>query len=1063
MQPNPIRASGPSSRSPRNLSPNTQSPGRPLRSLAFAALLTFAGLALAETSPGDKAKEPVAGNTSDAAEANASPDLESTAAKPTPAAAPLTPAVSELAAYVAAVDANLGRDPAMAAAYTVFWSELRAAAGDGKSITQLAPDAYAAMKTTGTEVASAVRQHFRGTPPKYAMRDALRIAVSTLAHDQAARADGRTGAERLLANIDHAVAPLVKVDGRYEYAGDLQRPADLGFAAEVWLLCSQTPACREAHDELFAPAMAGVGVAAPAKERVARDAAVAATPQLTTLLAAAAELDVRLKTAGTSGGDAAARDVAGQAARDYWRAIALGVPVAGQTIRSAPATTDATDAVPPNAAALQALFTLGRAGALIAGQDTLANAFTVTRTPVLDFASTLTPGALLGSLGSSVAGVGLLFAGVQALALFDDMGSGSSGPPPDELRQLVVDLNEATYRSLESARASQTLATNAVDTRVAALGVALDVVKTDVARLESASRRRVGSDFHRAEAKRWSAFDEDNERCFSLRNRDTDSGRLRANEFRRCEDRFLQGATRRSQYATRASEYVLDARFIEPGDPRFPFHDHYPLLAVQAGADERAALALADPLDWQQHTAALLRLYQENPAGDDDHEKRREALASVRAAGERSRTMLLDLTLQPGPDASSYRADLHRQALDHYFAALEQLVRRVERLDDPDVHPYGKRLTTGLAQQLPGGQKRAAIEAAISGAATHADRISACAAAPDSAFEPQPDRLLAESRRFFGDPVQPAELTAAWNRNVVNALGLRPDGFTDLVPAPYVWGALEGLGTLEFCFAQFRPEAVAFTRDAGPVEDTLHGSTLIGAELEVRFLPDPAELQGAEEPVVVALYSAGRACTFGYSNEEGQACSRAACLPNLAQLMWSDDGHRTGRAARCESEPMTVQLPRQGAAVESGATGPLIADLERALRAKQAEAFARLEADALRSDEYEDAAASYLRYYAFAGVTLGTYPGDESGLGGLFGENDPLTPRSVLQDLVHDHRSPADVRAELKSRAETIRTAVADRGAALAAVPGDPAFPHFRTLDETLARLELAEAAYGGG
>jgi hypothetical protein len=1053
MQPIPIRASGPSGRSSCETAPRIRAHVLHLRGCALAVLLTCAGLALAGASPGDEAREPAA----DRAAAAALDPESGDAGSATRAAVPLTPAVGELAAYVAAVDTHLGRDPAMAAAYTVFWSELRAAAGDGKSITQLAPEAYAAMKTTGTEVAAAVRQHFRGTPPSYAMREALRIAVSTLAHDQAARADGMTGAERLLANVDHAVAPLVKVDGRYEYAGDLQRPGDLGFAAEVWLLCSQTPSCREAHDELFAPAMAGVGVAAPAKERLARDKTVATAPQVPALLAAAADLDARLKAASGSGGDAAAREAAGQAARDYWRSIALGVPVAGQTIRAVPPET-----APPDVDSLQALFTLGRAGALIAGQDQLANAFTVTRTPVLDFATTLTQGALLGSLGSSIAGVGLLFAGVQALALFDDMGSGGSGVPPDELRQLVVDLNDATYRSLESARAQQTLATNAVDTRVAALGVALDVVKTDVARLESASRRRVGSDFHRAEARRWSAFDEDNERCFSLRNRDAASGRLRASEFRRCEDRFLQGATRRSQYAARASEYVLDARFIEPGDPRFPFHDHYPLLAVQAGVDERAALALADPLDWQQHSAALLRLYQENPAGRDDPGKRREALASVRAAGERSRRMLLDLALQPGPAATSYREDLHGRALDHYFAALDQLVRRVGRLDDPDVHPYGKRLTEGLDQPLPAAQKRAAIEAAISGAANRADRISACAAAPDSAFEPQPDRLLAESRRFFGDPVQPAELTAAWNRNVVNALGLRPAGFTDLVPAPYVWGALEGLGTLEFCFAQFRPEAVAFTRDEGPVEDSLHGSTLIGAELEVRFRPDPAALQGAE-PVVVARYSASRACTFGYSNEEGELCSRAACLPNLAQLLWSGDGHRTGRAARCENEPMTVQLPRQGAAVAGGATAPLIAELQQTLRARQREALARLEADALRSDEYEDAAASYLRYYALAGVTLGTYPGDTDGLGGLFGTADPLTPRSVLEDLVQGQRSPAEIRAELASRAATIRAAVAERGAALAARAGDPAFPHFRALDETLARLELAEAAYGGG
>jgi hypothetical protein len=106
------------------------------------------------------------------------------------------------------------------------------------------------------------------------------------------------------------------------------------------------------------------------------------------------------------------------------------------------------------------------------------------------------------------------------------------------------------------------------------------------------------------------------------------------------------------------------------------------------------------------------------------------------------------------------------------------------------------------------------------------------------------------------------------------------------------------------------------------------------------------------------------------------------------------------------------------------------------------------------------AASLYLEYYALAGVTLGTYPDGTDDLGGLFGSREPLAPRSVVRALIGERTDVAGLQSRLAKRAETIRAAVAARGRQLEASGGTPAFPHFRAIDETLARVDLATAAY---
>ena len=297
------------------------------------------------------------------------------------------------------------------------------------------------------------------------------------------------------------------------------------------------------------------------------------------------------------------------------------------------------------------------------------------------------PRARLGStFMAATAGVGLLFAGVQAVALFD--AAAGNDVPPAELRALVTELHESTSRNLAGLRTENLLAGNALDSRLAALGVTLDVIRDDVERIESTQRARVRASFQAQDTRRWTAFEEDNDRCFSLRNLDPRTGVLRTAEFRRCEERFLQGAVRRSRYATRSTDYVLDARYLEPADLRFPFHHQYPLLLGMGGMETKAALSLADPFEWQQHAAALLRLYQENPATEGDYAACPGAARTARGRRRRSRALADSPSTAAATDASSAPPCEGARRL---FPVTGNLTRRISALDDPDADRYGKR------------------------------------------------------------------------------------------------------------------------------------------------------------------------------------------------------------------------------------------------------------------------------------------------------------------------------------------------------------------------------------
>jgi hypothetical protein len=993
--------------------------------------------------------EPPAASTISAAEAVTAelPDL------------PVPERMEDMAAYLAAVRTHLETSPHLAAAYLVFWSELKtgipvAAAPEGDDSV----DPYASLVTLAQQVSTGVKQKLRPDSVESLATDVLQRTLTTLA-SQPQRSTGDNtksttsvdAAEHLMANLDALTTPRRNPDGRYEFTGALRNAAVIGSSAEVWNLCKAIRACVKAHDQLFAPAMQGISLIADVKKRLDTDTALAESPLWQNMQPIAQSIDGQ---AGKSPTLEARNAALRQSAQTQWHALLKELPVAAG-MKKAESKDGATT---PDRSRLDALFTLGLAGAELTGNTQLAQAFSITRSPALEFASLASQGALAGSLATTMAGVSLLVVGVQALSLLDGNDQ-ETRAASEELRTFISALDARTYSAMTDARNEQLLAINAVDSRVASLGLSLDVVKTDIARLESASRRRVAAAFETDSARRWSEFDEINDRCFSLRHRDEKTNHLSPTDFRRCEDRFLQGATIKARYSNRSSEYAQDARFITAADAHFPFHQHYPLLLTQGGLESRRALALPDPIEWQQNVAALLRLYRDHPVQPGEQLKRKETLAAIEQAGERLRDAMEALIVQvDGSGRVAFRKSMHEQALQSYLASLQKLADRVNKLDDPAAHPYGKRLTMGLDQPLPQGVKRTAIDAELSRMALKGGVLQVCPDAQSQAFLPQQERVVAEARRFFGSPITAEEMAAAWNREMVDELQLQLDDLASLVPLPYLWASLDGLGALQICISRFRPETATFTREAGPQRDTLRGSVIVGADIEVRYLPGPSlgKVAKAEEgqSILLARHSGGRACTFGYRNDE-EGCSRASCLKSIASTLWGTDKRQAAKHVSCEEDPLRTRLvtsPRTGGTDSE----QWVPKLEQDYWQRQGERMARVEADALRSDEFEAVSLQFLQYYALTGVTLGAYPETALRLEDLFAEGGRLTPRGALRAFVTERKTAAEQLKVLAKSVDRVLALVSERGEELQDQGLRTKLPHLEALADMQARIQLA-------
>lgn len=940
-----------------------------------------------------------------------------------------TQAAAALAAYVTAVNRHIEPDPALAATYVTFWNALPATADEAD---------FHGLVVSGMALARTLRTRHGTTAGAYRLADTLAAALT------ASAGIGR-GPESYLSALDRVVAPRITVGGRYEFAGSLLGRADLGISADVWQKCRPVTACVAAHDALFAKAMAGVSLSAGLAARLARDPVLRQAAALPAFGDGIARLATSLDNP-PAGGDVA---------RHYWQAITTRI--------HAPATDPDTDT---DNEELDLMLAFGRSAAQLAGAERLAGTFGVMRAPLLEWNRLRARKTTLDGFLAAATGTGLLYAGIQALSLFDaPAGSGTAAGtmPPEALANLVRGLHEANYRQHVGLRNEGQQAANALDARLAGLGVTLDIIRDDVERIESAQHSRLRASFHADDARRWAAFDADNDRCFSLRNRDTRSGRLRTEEFRRCEERFLHGAVRRAQYATRATDYLLDAHHIAPGDARFPFHHHYPLLLSWAHTDTAGALALVDPFEWQQYAAALLRLYQENPALPTAYSQRTEVLRTLRSAGFRIHEALQGLVVDGA--TGTFRHDLHRRALDEYQASLDALINRLRALDDPDADRYGKRLSSDLHQALPGGRKLELIEARLADSTGSAPRLALCSDSTDADFAVPVEGLGTTARRLFSAPVTASELDQAWNRTRIGAMALAPMRFSTLVPRPFLWAGLDGLGRIEVCLRRFRPEAVDFTRDEGALRNHLHGAVELSAQVDVNFIPTTTTrhalgLDPGTERVTVASYEARRQCTFAWRSD-GEGCSRAACLAHLAPAMWHGDDTTDINGGRCTGASLPARLVRHDRLGGLGELADFATDVERLYWQQRAARSARLEANVRRSDEYRQATGLYLRHYALAAITLATWPDDDGEpLAPLFSREGAMAPHDVVAALV-DRRQPADaLRAALAERRAHVSERITRRATTVETHAAWQRMPQIGLLQETLARIDLLLAGY---
>ena len=166
--------------------------------------------------------------------------------------------MEDMAAYLAAVRTHIESNPGLAAAYLVFWSELKAGVDTGAK-PGVDNDPYASLLTLAQQVSKSVDQQQRGDSVESLVTDVLQRTLSTLASqpdptagNQSRNQTSAPAAERLLANLDTVTKPRLNTEGRYEFSGALRTATAIGSSAEVWNLCKAIRACVKAHDQLRA-------------------------------------------------------------------------------------------------------------------------------------------------------------------------------------------------------------------------------------------------------------------------------------------------------------------------------------------------------------------------------------------------------------------------------------------------------------------------------------------------------------------------------------------------------------------------------------------------------------------------------------------------------------------------------------------------------------------------------------------------------------------------------------------------------------------------------------------
>lgn len=153
--------------------------------------------------------------------------------------------MEDMAAYLGSVRHHVENDPALAAAYLVFWSELKAGTASRPDSADSDGTAryFEEIAALATTVSSEVRRQYGKEDQKFLAADVVKRTVATLSSKvNGSRQGAQPGAttlavspqaERLLANLDVLTRPNATAEGRYRFAGTLRTVASVGSSAEV--------------------------------------------------------------------------------------------------------------------------------------------------------------------------------------------------------------------------------------------------------------------------------------------------------------------------------------------------------------------------------------------------------------------------------------------------------------------------------------------------------------------------------------------------------------------------------------------------------------------------------------------------------------------------------------------------------------------------------------------------------------------------------------------------------------------------------------------------------------
>jgi hypothetical protein len=970
----------------------------------------------------------------------------------------------QIGAYIAAANMHLATDPIEATSFVVFSAMLEANTVEFGGVDKIPAFRLAEIGSSVRKTRESLREYYGDRAPSFS--EAMVTAIDGIAAWGGGALAGPLGGigaasftHMLAAQLQDFVALQSQIAGRYRYAGAITTTPDLqGIAGKTFYWCTQTAQCVELHDSIFAKPMMGVSISASFEDRIQRDPWFSVKFDVVRLSQNVKDVEERVaKRAADANAQGELKTES--LFEEYWSSAVNRISAVRDKPEARFSSAEAQD--------IDAYMTIARGLAFVMGNDKLVASVSILHQPVMQFVR-LGPDA--SNLVTTAATMNLFVACIQVIDLLGTKhGPGAEQMIFEEiqsLKKMIVEVHGTLVAGFAGTRADLVLAANTIDTRVAGIGIAIDGIRDQVLEIRADQLAGIRSDFEKEAGARWAKFESDNERCFGERYL-TAKGVLRADVFKQCEETFLHSATIAAKYETRSKAYSGSASQLRMSSIQFPFHDHYPLLLVASNTlSEEEAYALMNPLEWYQNSSALLRLYRANPSTSGS---RIASLNSLLQSGKRLRLALRGLVTERVQENESFRSEMNLKLLADYFKSLEALAKAVIAADAADKDPYGKRLSEGLQQQVPLGQKYEAVETLLSKAKGGHPYLKKCRNVAEDMFTPQNvSESIEIKERFPANPNPIAEVSRVWASGL-NDMGVAPRSWSNLVPRELLWASLIGFGDLDICLSEFRPTRVRFgAENFGGF--AFGATTRVKATLQVHFFPSQAfldvlrkdaaveEALKDRESIIVAEYSASRSCEFRYSPlaHKPPCPGRANCLRQAGLIIWNGAIDADVFGGRCdEGDPaLADELPKNNLLTNNEITKALSEKIAELYWPSRSDDLRNLRLDVLTKSEFQLATESYLQYLALASLQFNAPTDGGDTLRTLFAKLVPA-PLLLVDQIIAQKRPIDSIASELAADFTNAKAMVAEKGKSLVAHQLVNELPQIRNVDEMLAHIEI--------